>query len=407
MEQNIRLDVNHMMADMLGGEYGVTQAQLAAMQDAAVKAQHAVEANRGTGWLGWMNLPYNQEEIVSEIEKVAEHVRKTFKYFVVLGIGGSALGPIAVHQALNHLHYNELPDSKRPGPKFYVEDNIVACYFKAGHYTDDSAQAFVILKALLKAGTVPPVKVLADDLIAWVESMNGFEINLLGPSSKASLLAHSRGEDYTKYTKLSLTNGAGMRIAPVGCLVDWNDTERLAETVARVSIVTHGTDVAIGGAAMVAQAVASGIGGCSWEEAAEDVLRIWDVARAKGESTWAASVAERFRLALSVMKDFDDDEKFSRWVYDILGTGTMTSESVSAALAVAFYCRSAERAAIMCANMGGDTDTIGAMACAICGAFEGFDALPESRSSFLETTNALDFRAMAAEIARARTTFHL
>ena len=91
------------------------------------------------------------------------------------------------------------------------EDNIVACYFKAGHYTDDSAQAFVILKALLKAGTVPPVKVLADDLIAWVESMNGFEINLLGPSSKASLLAHSRGEDYTKYTKLSLTNGAGMR----------------------------------------------------------------------------------------------------------------------------------------------------------------------------------------------------
>ena len=124
MEQNIRLDVNHMMADMLGSEYGVTQAQLAAMQDAAMKAQHAVEANRGTGWLGWMNLPYNQEEIVSEIEKVAEHVRKTFKYFVVLGIGGSALGPIAVHQALNHLHYNELPDSKRPGPKFYVEDNI-------------------------------------------------------------------------------------------------------------------------------------------------------------------------------------------------------------------------------------------------------------------------------------------
>ena len=124
MEQNIRLDVNHMMADMLGSEYGVTQAQLAAMQDAAVKAQQAVEANRGTGWLGWMNLPYNQEEIVSEIEKVADHVRKTFKYFVVLGIGGSALGPIAVHQALNHLHYNELPDSKRPGPKFYVEDNI-------------------------------------------------------------------------------------------------------------------------------------------------------------------------------------------------------------------------------------------------------------------------------------------
>ena len=67
MEQNIRLDVNHMMADMLGSEYGVTQAQLAAMQDAAVKAQHAVEANRGTGWVGWMDMAHNKEGNVSAI----------------------------------------------------------------------------------------------------------------------------------------------------------------------------------------------------------------------------------------------------------------------------------------------------------------------------------------------------
>ena len=50
-------------------------------------------------------------------------------------------------------------------------DNIVACYFKAGHYTDDSAQAFVVLNAIEAASTVPPVQTLAKDLIAWVESM--------------------------------------------------------------------------------------------------------------------------------------------------------------------------------------------------------------------------------------------
>ncbi len=160
------------------------------------------------------------------------------------------------------------------------EDNIVACYFKAGHYTDDSAQAFVILKALLKAGTVPPVKVLADDLIAWVESMNGFEINLLGPSSKASLLAHSRGEDYTKYTKLSLTNGARHAHCARGLprrLERFRKARR--NGCARLDRdAWHGRGD--GGAAMVAQAVASGIGGRSWEEAAEDALRIWNVARA-------------------------------------------------------------------------------------------------------------------------------
>ena len=108
-------------------------------------------------------------------------------------------------------------------------DNIVACYFKAGHYTDDSAQAFVVLNAIEAAGTVPPVQTLAKDLIAWVESMNGFEINLLGPSSKASLLAWVKGEDALPVTKLSLTNGAAMRIAPVGCLIEAGEHEKIAE----------------------------------------------------------------------------------------------------------------------------------------------------------------------------------
>ena len=123
MAPQIELDVNHMMADALGDK-GVCPCCVDKMKDAAAKAHKAVAENRGTGWLGWTELPYNQEEIVADIEKTAEKVRKEFEAFVVLGIGGSALGPIAIQQALNHLHYNELPASKRPGPRFYVEDNI-------------------------------------------------------------------------------------------------------------------------------------------------------------------------------------------------------------------------------------------------------------------------------------------
>ena len=63
-------------------------------------------------------------EIVDDILQTAQEIRKKFKAFVILGIGGSALGPIAVQQALNHLHYNELPDEKRGGPRLYVEDNV-------------------------------------------------------------------------------------------------------------------------------------------------------------------------------------------------------------------------------------------------------------------------------------------
>lgn len=122
-ELRLRLDVNNMMASAIG-EHGITDAELEA---AAPKAKEAFEyfaKNRGTGMMGWSELPYNQDEVVAELLKVAADVRAKFKNFVVLGIGGSALGPIALQQAINHMHYNELSDEKRNGPKLYVEDNV-------------------------------------------------------------------------------------------------------------------------------------------------------------------------------------------------------------------------------------------------------------------------------------------
>jgi len=124
VREPIKLDVNHMMSDIIGNEYGIGASEVDAMAAAAKAAQAAVQKNRGTGWLGWMELPYRQNEIVAKIEQTAVRVRERFEAFVVLGIGGSALGPIAVQQALNHQRWNDLPGEKRNGPKFYVEDNI-------------------------------------------------------------------------------------------------------------------------------------------------------------------------------------------------------------------------------------------------------------------------------------------
>lgn len=122
--QDIRLDVNNMMSNSIGYQYGIDTMQVDMLAEAAKTAQKSVQKNRGTGWLGWTELPYNQEDIISNIEKTAKEIRNDFETFVVLGIGGSALGPIAIQQALNHLHYNELSTEKRNGPRFYVIDNI-------------------------------------------------------------------------------------------------------------------------------------------------------------------------------------------------------------------------------------------------------------------------------------------
>ena len=121
----VTLDYNNMMDTFLG-EQGFTAKKLNSYNAKATAAFKYVQENRGKDelYMGWTELPYNQDEIVADILETAKKVRSKFQYFVVLGIGGSALGPIMAFNALCHLHYNDLPKSKRKGPKFYVEDNV-------------------------------------------------------------------------------------------------------------------------------------------------------------------------------------------------------------------------------------------------------------------------------------------
>ena len=117
----VRMDYGLMLSSQLG-EQGLNEADLERNAGLYAKAAAAMAQKRDD--MRWRELPFNQGEIVQDILNTAEGVRGRFDNFVVLGIGGSALGSIAVHTALSHLRYNELPKARRAGPKLYVEDNI-------------------------------------------------------------------------------------------------------------------------------------------------------------------------------------------------------------------------------------------------------------------------------------------
>ena len=167
----VSLDYNNMMDTFLGDK-GFTEKKLSSYASKANAAFRYVKENRGKDelYMGWTELPYNQKEIVADILQTAKDVKKKFQYFVVLGIGGSALGPIMAFNALCHLHYNDLPKAKRKGPKFYVEDNVdpvrmrdlldviepeKTCFnviSKSGATSETIAQYLIILDLLTKAG---------------------------------------------------------------------------------------------------------------------------------------------------------------------------------------------------------------------------------------------------------------
>ncbi len=120
----IKFDYNNMMSTYVGDKEGITDKELASTKNLAIQAHTYFKLNRGTGMMGWSELPYNQNDVVKDVINTAKIVRRNCDAFVVLGIGGSALGPMAVFQALCHLRHNELKKNQRKAPKFYVEDNV-------------------------------------------------------------------------------------------------------------------------------------------------------------------------------------------------------------------------------------------------------------------------------------------
>ena len=77
MDMRIKLDVNPMFREFTG-EHAIPRAELDSMLPELKKAHAAVEAGRGKGMQGWMDLPYNQDEILTAIENTAARVCKEF-----------------------------------------------------------------------------------------------------------------------------------------------------------------------------------------------------------------------------------------------------------------------------------------------------------------------------------------
>ena len=90
-------------------------------------------ASRGTGWERWRELwnePMRSEHLTA-VTATANELEGRFENMIVLGIGGSALGNIALQAALNPPTYNLLAPDRRPGPRMFVVDNVDPANLKA------------------------------------------------------------------------------------------------------------------------------------------------------------------------------------------------------------------------------------------------------------------------------------
>jgi glucose-6-phosphate isomerase len=123
----IRLDYTNMMAPPIEG--GVTAAEWRSVADRFTAAHAAVDQLHADGVLGFLDLPDDKAlhaQTTGFVRSLHERegVQSTTDV-VVLGIGGSALGPIALRTALRPPQWNLLGDDARGGqPRLHVLDNV-------------------------------------------------------------------------------------------------------------------------------------------------------------------------------------------------------------------------------------------------------------------------------------------
>lgn len=263
----------------------------------------------------------------------------------------------------------------------------------AGSVTDDTEQALLLARLLVAGhGHLEPTE-FADALADWERSMEARgSLDLLGPSTKAAIAAIQAGAapDDDPGAR-GTTNGAAMRIAPVGIAFSAAGGA-LLPAVVEASRLTHNTGLGLSAAAAVAAAVSTALDdpGRSVDDGAQAAADA--AARLEDAGNWVAggSVSARIRWATELVRPMPEPEVLDT-VSAVVGTSVASQESVPAAFALATrFADDPFHALCLAAQVGGDTDTIAAIAGAVLGAHLGASAWPADVVERVLAVNEID-----------------
>lgn len=264
------------------------------------------------------------------------------------------------------------------------DDHIVHAGLPAGRITDDSEQAFSIAQAVIAAGAVT-LEAAVDGIVSWYDRVDGDNSPYVGPSTRRGVNALKAGQDPRATGLWGDTNGAPMRISPIGLLHPGDIEGAVADTVT-VCMPTHFTQPAVSGAAAVSAAIAQAmVDGAALDAVIAAGLQGAALGAAHGRPWMGCSVSFKIEQALAIAASGGDRRARLRRLFDEVGATLNVPETVGAAFGILAMARGdPKETAILAANLSGDADTIGAIACAIAGAYAGFNAIPAADIAVLE-----------------------
>ena len=281
----------------------------------------------------------------------------------------------------------------------------------AGSVTDDTEQALLVASLLVRGRGSSSGRVALDAgefahaLLAWEDSMiERGSLDLLGPSTKAALERVRAGEDPLTVGGAGTTNGAAMRVTPIGIAMPTADPQAFAEAVWSSCQVTHATRQGFQSAALVAAAVSMGID--TPRSAASDMTALlWkavsyvDSLPERGAWTPDPDVVAATRRAMQLVAN--PASSSLECLVEQVGTSVASAQAIP--MAFALLARDPSPQALLdAANLGGDTDTIGAIAGAILGAALGFEVFVGRGLAQVESVSGLHLTEAATALLSLR-----
>ena len=255
-------------------------------------------------------------------------------------------------------------------------------------YTDDTAMAIGLAEAIIEKGDIDQRRL--GDMFSQNFKREPWRGYASGPPTIFNMV-QGLGIPYTEAARRlfggtgSLGNGAAMRIAPVGLF--FHNSSELYEKASASAEVTHAHPVGMDGAAIQALAVATATGLDPEKEFRADafIRELIDSAR-----------TNEIREKIELVEDLIDGDVFPDMAADRIGRTVTVHESMP--FAVYSFLRHPESMedCLYCAIFhGGDRDTLGAMACAVSGAYLGIKGIPLSWREKLENGPGIEKLALA------------
>lgn len=119
---DIELDIGGALSPPLPAERGVSQRELAILAARGEEVVRQLQGRRAES--GFLKLPGRGAGFLAIARAARRWRRRDVRDVIQVGIGGSSLGAEMWVRALAHPYHNDLPDSRRPGPRVHFVDNV-------------------------------------------------------------------------------------------------------------------------------------------------------------------------------------------------------------------------------------------------------------------------------------------